>query len=193
MNELAALLSIGVIGSTVALNKQSKTNEVVYVKSKHNNKEYLVRNVKDKQQSVDLLSRIGTNLQLLVDHVYENDPEKDGAGRMKRKYNQENLSESEPNTKYTSYSVNKGEKIVFCLRSKDDKQELSDLNLMMFVAIHELAHVMTKSVGHTEEFWDNFKYLLKKAMKLNIYKRHDFKNKPRSYCGTTITESPLDY
>ena len=112
---------------------------------------------------------------------------------MKRKYNQENLSESEPNTKYTSYSVNKGEKIVFCLRSKDDKQELSDLNLMMFVAIHELAHVMTKSVGHTEEFWDNFKYLLKKAMKLNIYKRHDFKNKPRSYCGTTITESPLDY
>lgn len=193
MNELAALLSIGVIGSTVALNKQSQTNEVVYVKSKHNGKEYLVRNVKDKQQAVDLLSRIGSNLQILVDDVYENDPEKDGAIRMKRKYNQENLSESEPNTKYTSYSVNKGEKIVFCLRSKDDRQELADLNLMMFVAIHELAHVMTKSVGHTEEFWDNFKYLLKRAMKLNIYKRHDFKNKPRSYCGTTITESPLDY
>ena len=193
MNELAALLSLGVIGSTVALNKQGELNEVVYVKSKHNGKSYLVRNVKDKQEAADLLAQIGTNLQLLVDYVYENDRDKDGATRMKRKYNGDNISESEPNTKYTSYSVNKGEKIVFCLRSKDDKQELSDLNLMMFVAIHELAHVMTKSVGHTEEFWDNFRYLLKKAMKLNIYKRHDFKNKPRSYCGTTITESPLDY
>ena len=193
MNELAALISIGVIGSTVALNKQSKNNEVIYVKAEHNGKNYLVRNVKDKQNATELLAQIGSNLQLLVNHVYEKDEGKDGAIRMKQKYNQDNLSESEPNTKYTSYSVNKGEKIVFCLRSKDDKQELSDLNLMMFVAIHELAHVMTKSIGHTEEFWDNFKYLLKKAMKLNIYKRHDFKNKPRTYCGTKITESPLDY
>lgn len=193
MNELAALLSIGVIGSTVALNKQSQNNEVVYVKANHNGKSYLVRNVKDKQEAAELLAQISSNLQLLVDHVYENDGDRDGATRMKRKFNQNNISESEPNTKYTSYSVNKGEKIVFCLRSKDDKQELSDLNLMMFVAIHELAHVMTKSIGHTDEFWDNMKYLLKKAMKLNIYKRHDFKNKPRSYCGTKITESPLDY
>ena len=193
MNELAALLSIGVIGSTVALNKQSQNNEVVYVKANHNGKSYLVRNVKDKQEAAELLAQISSNLQLLVDHVYENDGDRDGAVRMKRKFNQNNISESEPNTKYTSYSVNKGEKIVFCLRSKDDKQELSDLNLMMFVAIHELAHVMTKSIGHTDEFWDNMKYLLKKAMKLNIYKRHDFKNKPRSYCGTKITESPLDY
>lgn len=193
MNELAALLSIGVIGSTVALNKQSKNNEVVYVKANHNGKNYLVRNSPDKQQAAELLAQVASNLQLLVDHVYETDEDKDGAVRMKRKFNQDSISESEPNSKYTSYSVNKGEKIVFCLRSKDDKQELSDLNLIMFVAIHELAHVMSKSIGHTDEFWDNMKYLLKKAMKLNIYKRHDFKNKPRSYCGTKITESPLDY
>ena len=73
MNELAALLSGGVIGSSVALNKQSKTNEVVFVKSNHNGKEYLVRNVADKQEAADLISRIATNLQLLVDDVYEND------------------------------------------------------------------------------------------------------------------------
>ena len=193
MNEMAALLSVGVIGSTIALNKQNKNSEVTYVKSKHNNKSYLVRNVEDKQQAADLLARIATNLQLIVDDVYENDPDRDGSSRMKRKYNMDNISESEPGSKYTSYSVNKGEKLVFCLRSKDDKQKLSDLNLMMFVAIHELAHIMTKSVGHTDEFWENMRYLLKRAMRLNIYKRHDFKNNPRSYCGTKITESPLDY
>ena len=33
-----------------------------------------------------------------------------------------------------------------------------------FVALHELSHVMTVSVGHTQEFWENFKFLLKEAV-----------------------------
>ena len=62
----------------------------------------------------------------------------------------------------------------------------------MFVSIHELGHLMTKSTGHTKEFWDNFKFLLKESIKLGIYTRNDFKNKPEKYCGTKITDSPLD-
>ena len=38
--------------------------------------------------------------------------------------NPEKLSESIPHTDYTSYSVNKGEQIVFCLRSKDKEEKL---------------------------------------------------------------------
>ena len=60
----------------------------------------------------------------------------------------------------------------------------------MFVALHELAHVMTKSVGHTEEFWSNFRYLLKNSIKLGIYKYQDFRKKPVKYCGITITDTP---
>ena len=63
----------------------------------------------------------------------------------------------------------------------------------MFVAIHELAHVITKSIGHTDEFWDNMKFLLKKSVKINIYKKHDYKNNPIPYCGTEITDSPLPF
>ena len=33
----------------------------------------------------------------------------------------------------------------------------------MFVAIHELAHIMTESVGHEPEFWDNMGFLLEKS------------------------------
>ena len=34
----------------------------------------------------------------------------------------------------------------------------------MFVIIHELSHIMSKSIGHNSEFYDNFKFLLKEAV-----------------------------
>ena len=89
--------------------------------------------------------------------------------RMSNKFNPDNISESGKSSQYTSYSVNKGEKIVFCIRQKDDNESFVDMNTMTFVSIHELAHVMSKSVGHTEEFWDNFKSLLKTASENGIY------------------------
>ena len=63
---------------------------------------------------------------------------------------------------------------------------------MMFVAIHELAHLMTKSIGHTTEFWDNMRFLLKKGIKIGVYKNHDYNNVPVEYCGTKITDTPLN-
>ena len=60
----------------------------------------------------------------------------------------------------------------------------------MFVATHELAHVATKSIGHTEEFWNNFKFLLKEADKINVYKPEDYKKNSRRYCGTDIVDNP---
>ena len=52
---------------------------------------------------------------------------------MVNNFNPNNISESTKDNKYTSYSVNKGEKIVFCLRSRDEKNKLVDINIMMFV------------------------------------------------------------
>jgi hypothetical protein len=107
------------------------------------------------------------------------------------RFNPDVLSESLPNTSYTSYSVDKGKKIVFCLRSKDDKAELIDMNTIMFVAIHELAHIMTKSIGHTEEFWDNMRYLLKQGIKVGVYQKVDYSKSPVKYCGMLVSSSPL--
>mgnify|MGYP003317770921 CR=1 FL=1 len=47
-------------------------------------------------------------------------------------------------------------------------------------------------IGHTSEFWNNFKFILKEAIDHNIYKDIDFKNHPKNYCGMKITNSPLD-
>ena len=102
-----------------------------------------------------------------------------------------NVSESLENSKYTSYSINKGEKIVFCIRSKNDNS-LVDLNTMMFVTIHELAHLLTKGVGHTKEFCDNMRFLLEQGVKHKVYIKQDFNSNPKEYCGTMITDTPLN-
>jgi predicted metal-dependent hydrolase len=168
------------------------TNEITYVKSTLDNREYLVRNMPDKQEAADLLATIRMKLDKICETMKEKYPDDDSVNRMVEKFNPENITEAGKNNKYTSYSVNKGEKIVFCIRQKTDKEELVDENTITFVAIHELAHIMTKSVGHTEEFWSNFKRLLKVAVSIGVYQRANYTNDPQDYCGIKVTDSPLD-
>jgi hypothetical protein len=85
--------------------------------------------------------------------------------------------------------VNKGEQIVFCLRSKRSRNKLHDLNLLMYVAIHECAHVACPSFGHGAEFKKVFAFLTKVAIEIGIYQKIDFNNKPVEYCGLVITDS----
>lgn len=166
-------------------------NDVKYVKSNINNKEYLVRNTKDSQEAANMLSQIGTRLNDVVEALVSKYPKDPRVKRVKERFNPDKISESSPTSQYTSYSVNKGEKIVFCLRSKEADKELHDFNTITFVALHELAHLMTESIGHTPEFWDNFRFILKNAIQKGYYQVQDFKNKPIRYCGTNITDSPL--
>jgi predicted metal-dependent hydrolase len=177
---------------------ENKASEVTYVKK--DNVEYLVRNLPDKEEAALLLSKIRNNLTKIVDSLdieIKSDNKYDeqtitSIKRLKKNYRPNNITESSPGNKFTSYSINKGDKIVFCLRSKSINNKLVDLNTMMFVAIHELAHLMTKSIGHTTEFWDNMRFLLKRGIKLNIYKNQDYSIKPQTYCGTKITDTPLN-
>lgn len=131
-----------------------------------------------------------SNTKVDVDIVEKKKLEED-IKRLISNFNPDNFSESTPDVKYTSYSVNKGEKIVFCLRSKKAEQQLVKKNIMMFVAIHELGHLMTKSIGHEPDFWNNFKFLLVVSIHLKIYKHVNFNKTPHEYCGTDITDTPL--
>jgi len=78
-----------------------------------------------------------------------------------------------------------------CLRQREAGDEsLVNENVVMFVAIHELGHVCTESVGHGPDFWNNFGWLLKEAQALGLYKYTDFSAHPVSYCGVHITDAP---
>ena len=167
-------------------------NEVEYVISTVDNKEYLVRSLPDKQEAADLLANIRMRLEKIVLHLNETFTDDTRTKQLITNFRSDKISEGSENSKYTSYSINKGEKIVLCLRSRDKERKLSDLNTLMFVALHELAHIGTESIGHTPEFWDNFRWILKEAIKIDIYKYQDFNNKPEGYCGIQITDNPLN-
>lgn len=59
-----------------------------------------------------------------------------------------------------------------------------DINVLMYVALHELSHCVTKADGdqsHGDEFKGNFANLLKKAAEVGIYDPR--KPIPLTYCG----------
>ena len=171
---------------------ENLTNEVTYIKSSIDNNEYLVRNMDDKEEAANLLAKIRIKLEKLCQIMKEKFPDDENVKIMNERFNPDNITETGKNNQYTSYSVNKGEKIVFCIRQKDEKETLVDENTITFVSIHELAHIMTKSVGHTTEFWNNFKKLLKVAVEHNLYIKEDYSKDPKEYCGIKVTDSPLD-
>ena len=109
---------------------------------------------------------------------------------MVQKFNPTKISETLPTSEYTAYSENKGEKLAFCLDKRKNGTTLIDINTLTFVAIHELAHIMTKTEGHKQEFWENFKFLLEQAKAANIYQPVDYKKNNEPYCGMDITDNP---
>ena len=168
------------------------SNEVIYVKSNIDDNEYLVRNLKDKELAANTLATLRIKLEKLCNVMKKKFPNDESVIRMNERFNSDNITESGKNNQYTSYSVNKGEKLVFCIRQKDEDETIVDENTLTFVSIHELAHIMTKSIGHTPEFWSNFKRLLKESIIHNLYKKEDYHSNPKDYCGIKVSDSPLD-
>lgn len=163
------------------------------VSTKDGNK-YCVRERENMSSSVDLLSIATQRCKKIVNHLDKTHPSDDRVKRLKENFNPQKVNEILPTSEYTAYSENKGEKLAFCLSKDRNSDNLIDINTLTFVALHELAHIMTVSVGHTDEYWTNFKFLLKEADMANIYKPVDYKNNPVVYCGMNITDNPLyDY
>jgi len=151
---------------------------------------YCVRDRQKVTEAADLLATVTNKCKELVKYVGKKYPEDHDVKRLVEGFNPKQISETLPTSELTAYSENKGEKIAFCLNKTKNSTTLIDLNTLTFVSIHELSHVMTKSVGHKQDFWQNFKFLLENAKEANIYQPVDYKKKPENYCGMTITDSP---
>ena len=154
-------------------------------------KKYCVRERKNVTKASNLLARTTEKLEYLVENLGQRYPDRDNVKRMVENFNPTTIKETLPTSEYTAYSENKGEKLAFCLnKKKSNNENLIDPNTLSFVAFHELAHIMTESVGHTDEFWQNFKFLLEHAVELKLYTPVDYKKEPENYCGMDITDNP---
>ena len=151
---------------------------------------YCVRERAKLELASDLLANVTQRCKDLVKYVGKKYPDDEDVERLVKNFNPSKISETLPTSEHTAYSENKGEKLAFCLNTTKDGNKLIDLNTLTFVAIHELAHVMTKSEGHKQIFWQNFKFLLENAKEDGIYTPVDYKKKPKEYCGMTITDNP---
>ena len=152
---------------------------------------YCVRERFKVQLAADLLATVTQKLKKLVAYMKQKYPERPNVERLVENFNPQKVKEILPTSAYTAYSENKGEKLAFCVTTTKEGNKLIDENTLTFVAIHEVAHTMTKSIGHKEEFWRNFKFLLTNAVDMGIYTPIDYKEKPAKYCGMTINDNPF--
>jgi hypothetical protein len=152
---------------------------------------YCVRERQKLELAANLLAQVTQKMKDMVAYMSNRHPEDKRTKRLVEGFNPKRISETLPTSELTAYSENKGEKLAFCLnRSKTDNNNLIDENTLMFVAIHELAHIMTKSIGHKSEFWENFKYLLENAKTAGLHSPVDYKKENREYCGMNIHDNP---
>ena len=191
MKELSSIL-IGVVLLGIVFNSLYKNFNLTSVKSTIDGRTYSVRKLPDKLDAANKLAHISEELTKLVEHVYSTDKEKKGVKQLKTNFNSRNIIENTPGGQYTAYSVNKGEQLAICLRNAKDDTFIND-NLIFFVSIHEMAHVMTDEVGHTPLFWDNMKYLLEQSEELGFYIPEDYSKNPQMYCGQEINSTPYKF
>jgi len=119
-------------------------------------------------------------------------PNNPAVNRLDKRFKSNNMIEVDPNNSEgnTSYVVNKGSSFGICLRTKPNPIEFNSDKATMYVILHELSHLASKSYGHNSEFQNNFKFLLEQAEKMGIYHPIDFSVNPVNYCGIMINEKP---
>ena len=187
--QASTIILLGVIGIIMGVNYYIKNKDVVSVRSSIDSREYRIEDSPDRQEAADFLADVNRDIIKFVDYLRNNPDE--NVQRICNRYNPDKLGENLEYKSYKAYSVNKGQEIVICIR-KDGKL-IKDKNTMLFVLIHELAHIMTVENGHPPIFWENMGKLLKEAEKAGVYKVVDYAKTPVNFCGILIDKTPYRF
>ena len=190
LNIFGYLLIFFIIGIMVHIYMQSDTFNLKCIISKKDGNTYCVRERLKIDLVANLLATVTEKLTKLVAFVKKKYPDRKNTQRLAKNFNPKKIYETLPTSEYTAYSENKGEKLAFCVTKEKGGQNLIDENTLTFVGIHELGHCMSEKIGHGDEFWQNFRFLLENAVAIKIYNPIDYKTQPVSYCGMDITDNP---
>ena len=168
---------------------------IIQVKSTIDGREWNVQGDLPCPECVaDLMAEINQDMMAFIGHLkkkYPNDPR---VHRLISRYNPDRIYEGRPSPGGmgdTSYSLNKGQRLVFCMRSARDVARLTEKNLQVYTQCHELSHLASSSYGHNKEFNDTFAWLLREAVKFGIYKPVDYRRNPKEFCGIMVNQSIL--
>lgn len=169
--------------SKEAADLMAKVNSIVlnflnYLKDKYEINKVFNDNMRGTSFGDSAGTRPMKNTQLIIERILTN-------------YNPEVIYENQPTGKDgTSYTLDKGSKLVLCLRDKKTKK-LHDIDILVFVALHEVAHMGNETWGHDDKFWQTFKFLLNEARLAGIHYPKDYALSPVVYCGLPIDYNPF--
>jgi hypothetical protein len=159
-----------------------------FVKSNIDGKHYKVRKFgTNRQERADSLATLNDKLNVIVLSLRgNNNPD---VQRLIRNWSK-GVSIKEIGNMETdaAYVINK-QYMSFCL-----KNTAGNMNLLTYVGIHELSHIMSNEIGHGSEFIKNFEFLLNYAKTLNykgspLYIPLNQIKTPDNYCGVSLENS----
>jgi hypothetical protein len=163
---------------------------IEYRNSKLNNKKYGIQEEFNKSdEAVELLAKLHNHMNDFVSDLDKNYPNDERVIRLVKGFRRANIEEA-PNDDGSSYTINKGDLVALCLRHKKDDHKFHDYNTLLFVIIHEMAHIASISEGHNSEFITNFKWLLTEAKTFGHYEPINYQKSPITYCGVKVTNNP---
>jgi hypothetical protein len=162
----------------------------IYKESMLNSNTYKVQEYESPDKAADILAKLSKNTRIIIEHLKEHHYEDVRVVRLEKRLKELNIEEAVLEEGSSSYTINKGELMAFCLRHKTKDRKFHNIQTLMFVLIHELAHVMSVSEGHNAEFMVNFKFILKEAAKSGVYIPVDYSYNPMKYCGVKVTHNP---
>lgn len=180
------------ITDSIETNKNTegfKTN-VLYRESMLNSNKYKVQDYENPTKAANVLATLTKNMKRIVKHLKEKHGEDERVVRFSKRLVDLQIEEAVHEEDASSYTINKGESMALCLRHKNDTKDFHDIQTLMFVLIHELAHVMSVSEGHNAEFMANFKFILREAKEAGVYMPVDYSHSPITYCGVQVTNNP---
>lgn len=164
---------------------------VINVKSSVNGKTYEMQEYSNIDNAVDMMAKLDQNINKFAVHLLQKYPDDKRVQRLHKNLQLTRYEEAPHKDNESTYTINKGELIKICLRHKKENKPIHSLNTLMFVVIHEMAHVMSISIGHNKEFMTNFRFLLREADHINIdYEPIDYSEENITYCGVHVSHNP---
>lgn len=109
------------------------------------------------------------------------------------RFDPDTIKENYPGIKSgTSFTLEKGKAMYLCVRQVPDATSLVDKDVLLFVVLHEIAHIGAYDEWqHGLKFWSTFKFLLQEAVEAGIYHPANYAELQPRYCSMTITYQPL--
>lgn len=164
------------------------------IKSAVDGEIYMVHDMKDPTltaESANMMAILNSKVTELLRHLKYKYPKDSKVQNLLKRYNPDNLVENLPNNWFgdTSYSIGKGSLVAMCLKEKSNT--LHSEQIVMFVMIHELAHLAIDDLYHPRSFWKAFKFLLKESEEIGIYQNIDYMIQPTTYCGVKVNYNPV--